>query len=64
MAEVFIVNDGGAVHSVSEEHCEAYCKVPTQSGPQFKPGFRLATKEEVALYLGQPAKADVKQAEK
>lgn len=58
MAEVFIVNDGGAVHSVSEEHCKEYCKAQTQHGRQFKAGFRLATKQEVAAYLGHELEPD------
>lgn len=57
MADVFIVNDGGVVHSVTEEHCDSFCKVATSSGRQFKPGYRLATEKEIAEYLGKPAAA-------
>lgn len=64
MADVFIVNAGGSVHSVTEEHCDAYCKVQTEGGLQFKAGFRLATKEEIASYKGEPGKAEAKQSEK
>lgn len=60
MADVFIVNDGGVVHSVTEEHCEEHCKTQTAHGRQFKPGFRLATKQEIAAYLGKPVEPESK----